>query len=66
MFMQRQVPLPVVRDPHSLWWNLQHDKREKLLPGADPFVDFICDRLIDGEEFIMGRDLVALAEADEW
>jgi hypothetical protein len=66
LFMQRQVPLPVVRDPHSLWWNLQHEKREHLLPGADPFADFICERLIDGEEFIMGPDLVALAESDAW
>lgn len=66
MFMQRQVPLPVVRDPHSLWWNLQHEKREQLLPGADPFLDFICDRLIDGEEFVMERELVERAESDEW
>jgi hypothetical protein len=36
------------------------------MPGADPFLGFICDRLIDGEEFIMGRDLVELAEADKW
>lgn len=66
MFMQRQVPLPVVRDPHSLWWHLQHEKREYLLRGADPFLDFICGRLMDGEEFIMGPDLVELAEADKW
>lgn len=66
MFMQRQVPLPVVRDPHSLWWHLQHERREHLMPGADPFVDFICGRLIDGEEFIMSRDLIELAEADKW
>jgi len=66
IFMQRQVPLPVVRDPHSLWWNLQHEKREHLLPGADPFLDFICERVIDGEEFIMGRELVERAESDEW
>lgn len=66
MFMQRQVPLPVVRDPNSLWWNLQHDRREQLVPGADPFLDLICNRLIDGREFIMGRDLVELAESDAW
>jgi len=66
VFIQRQVPLPVVRDPHSLWWNLQHEKREQLLPGAEPFLDFICDRVIDGEDFIMGRELVDLAESDAW
>ncbi len=66
VFIQRQIPLPVVRDQHRLWWNLQHDKREQLLPGADPFLDFICERVIDGDDFIMGRELVELAESDAW
>ena len=66
LFIERQVPLPVVRDPHSLWWNLQHEQRDQLQPGAEPFLDFICDRVIDGQDFILGRDLVKLAEADEW
>jgi hypothetical protein len=65
-FIQRQIPLPPVRDPGSIWWNLQHDRREELLPGADPFVDFICDRLISGQDFVMDRDLVTLADSDEW
>jgi Capsule polysaccharide biosynthesis protein len=64
VFIQRQVPLPVVHDPHALWWNLQHEKREQLLPGAEPFLDFICERVIDGEDFIMGRELVELAKSD--
>jgi len=66
VFIQRQVPLPVVRDRSRLWWNLQHDKREQLLPGADPFLDFICERVIDRDDFIMGDDLVELAESDAW
>ena len=66
VFLQRQIPLPVVRDPERLWWNLQHEKRERLLPGADAFLDFICDRVIDGADFIMGRDLIELAESDKW
>jgi hypothetical protein len=66
VFLQRQIPLPVVRDPNSLWWNLQHEKRELLLPGADPFLDFICEKVINGEEFIMGQELVELAESGAW
>jgi len=66
LFIQRQVPLPVVHDPRSLWWHLQHEKRDTLLPGADPFVDFICERLIDGEDFIMGKKLAELAESNTW
>jgi hypothetical protein len=66
LFIQRQVPLPVVHDPRSLWWHLQHEKRDTLLPGADPFVDFICERLIDGKDFIMGEELAKLAESNAW
>jgi len=65
-FIQRQVPLPIVRDPASIWWNLQHERRDLLLPGADPFVDFICERLVRGEDFVMDRELVELADSDTW
>jgi hypothetical protein len=65
-FVQRQIPLPLVRDPKSIWWNLQHERRDQLLPGADPFLDFICDRLMKGEDFVMDRKLVELADSDAW
>lgn len=61
-FIQRQVPLPVVRSKTSIWWQFQHDERMRLLPGHDPFVDFICDRLLDGSDFLMDDDLVEHAE----
>jgi hypothetical protein len=61
-FMQRQVPFPVVKDPNSNWWSFQIDKREKLLPGKDPFVDFICDRIIDGQDFVMDEGLIAISQ----
>ena len=65
-FIQRQIPIPLVRDPKSIWWNLQHERRDQLLPGADPFLDFICDRLMKGEDFVMNRKLVELADSDSW
>lgn len=65
LFVERQVPLPLVRDPLSPWWSLQHEKRELLIEGNDAFLDFICDRLMDGEDFIMDRDLVKLAESSQ-
>lgn len=58
-FIQRQVPLEIVHDRSSDWWALQHEKREGLLPGHDPFIEFICDRLIDGKDFNMDESLVA-------
>jgi hypothetical protein len=64
-FIQRQVPFPVVRDPNSSWWGFQFDKRELLLPGKDPFVDLICDRILDGKDFVMDESLVALSNRQE-
>lgn len=60
-FIQRQVPLELLHDPKGPWWNLQHEKRELLLPGNDPFVGFICDRLVDGCDFHMDESLVAVS-----
>ncbi|MBA2708789.1 MAG: hypothetical protein H0U59_13375 [Gemmatimonadaceae bacterium] len=66
LFIQRQVPLPIVRDPDTSWWKLQHQKRRELLPGAEPFMDFICDQVMAGEDFMMPPALVDLAEKQEW
>lgn len=61
-FIQRQIPLRVVEDPTTEWWKFQFDKSHLLLAGEDPFVDFICDRIVDGRDFVMGEELVRLAE----
>ncbi|MBA3341089.1 MAG: hypothetical protein H0T48_04570 [Gemmatimonadaceae bacterium] len=58
-FVQRQVPLEIVHDPKADWWALQHEKRDLLIPGNDPFIEFICDRLVDGRDFNMDESLVA-------
>ena len=63
-FVQRQVPLEIVHDPSTEWWGLQHEKRELLLPGEDPFIQFICDRLVDGHDFNMPESLVTLTERE--
>jgi hypothetical protein len=65
-FVARQVPIPMVRDRQSIWWRLQANRRDLLLPGADPFLDFICEHLVNGEDFVMDSKLVALAESDAW
>ncbi len=61
-FIQRQIPIPVVKNPNSTWWEFQFNKRELLLPGKDPFMDFVCEKIISGEDFIMDEKLVQLAE----
>ncbi|MDO8502334.1 MAG: hypothetical protein Q7S20_10870 [Gemmatimonadaceae bacterium] len=63
-FIQRQIPLEIVHDPRTEWWGLQHEKRELLLPGKDAFIEFVCDRLVDGRDFNMTEDLVALSERE--
>jgi len=61
-FIRRQVPIPVLRDPESMWYRFQFNKRELLLPGNDPFLDFICNKIQSSEDFIMDDDLVDLAD----
>jgi hypothetical protein len=54
--------LPFNYDLQGLW-KVQVDRPEAMLPGGDPFVDFVCDRLLDGRDFVMGDELVARALA---
>ena len=61
-FVERQVPFPVVKNPKSRWWFFQYEKRHLLAPRNDPFTDFICERIIDGRDFIMDERLVKLSE----
>ena len=62
-FIQRQIPLSVVNDPKSKWWSFQFDKRDLLLEGADPFIDFACDRIVDGKDVVMDEGLISVLEA---
>jgi hypothetical protein len=61
-FMQRQIPIEVVKDPKSKWWNFQFDKKELLLEGRDPVIDFICEKIVDRTDFIMDEHLLDLTE----
>jgi hypothetical protein len=63
-FIRRQIPLPLsLRYDAEGRWRFQVDTRAQLLPGAEPFIDFVCDRLLDGRDFVMGDELVARALA---
>lgn len=65
-FVERMVPLPVLRNDHSAWWFFQYDQAERLLPGKDSFTDFVIQRIMDGKDFIMNEDLVAETEKLGW
>lgn len=56
-FILRQIPITAVASPDSKWWSFQFDKRETLLPGKDPSIDFLCERILDDKDFIMSPEL---------
>lgn len=58
-FFSRQVPISAVFNSNNKWWGFQIGKRESLLPGRDPAIDFICERTLDGKDFIMSAELEA-------
>ncbi|MBY0576163.1 MAG: capsular biosynthesis protein [Gallionellaceae bacterium] len=61
-FIQRQIPISVVRDPQSKWWSFQFDKKDLLLEKRDPAIDFVCEKIMDEKDFIMDEQLLRLAD----
>lgn len=61
-FLKRQIPLSVVKNKTSKWWSFQLNRRNLLRKGADPVIDFICDRIVDGDDFIMSDELMEVAD----
>ena len=61
-FIQRQIPFPPVRNragaSESSFWSFDIRSRGMLLPNGDPHVDFIVERILDGQEFILPVELV--------
>lgn len=55
-FIRKQIPLtPTIKE------NLHIDftKLEYLVPGKNRYIDFLCDRIIDGEDFVLPEELVS-------
>jgi hypothetical protein len=65
-FIQREVPLSVLDQSHvnSKLWKFQYEKRHLLLPGKDPFMDFVCRHILNGKDFVMDENLVVLAKGN--
>lgn len=57
-FIQRQIPLLVLSDPETGWWKAHKDRMKYLLQGQDPVIDFVCEKIISGKEFIMDKDFM--------
>lgn len=58
-FIQRQIPLRVLKDGYSGRGPLDYRKLDLLLPGNDKALDMICERILEGGDFIMDEDMVA-------
>lgn len=54
-FIQKQIPLlPTINEDLLIDFN----KLDYLIPEKNKFIDFICDRIIDGEDFVLPEELV--------
>jgi hypothetical protein len=38
---------------------------DHLLSGKNPYMDFLCDRIIDGKDFILPEELVKAMYAED-
>ena len=45
-------PVPVRADEEGFATAVPSDA-ERIRPGADPYLDFVCDRILDGGEFVL-------------
>jgi len=58
-FIQRQIPLRMIDKRQGHWGPLDYRKLDLLRPGQDRALDMICERILDGRDFIMDEDMVA-------
>jgi hypothetical protein len=61
-YMRRQIPIPMTLNNNPKAWvgTLDFNKRKTLIPTQDPFMDFICEELLNESDFIMNDKLVDL------
>lgn len=65
-FIKKQVPIYMLYNKNSQWWDIQFDKLSNILPGKDPIIDFICEQIIDGGDFVLSEELVELSEDENY
>lgn len=58
-FIQRQIPMPPpIKTKRGEWWQIDFNKLEMLLPGKNPVLNMVCDKIINGGDFIMEEEIV--------
>ena len=61
-FIQKQIPLLPTISEELL---IDFSKLNYLIPGQNKFMDFICEKIISGEDFILPEELVELTHITE-
>jgi hypothetical protein len=51
-FFRCMIPFPTVRTEEG-FAKAVPSSREEILPGRDPYLDFVCDRILDGADFVL-------------
>jgi hypothetical protein len=57
-FIRRQIPVPILDNNDIKISKLNWEKIENLLPERDPFMDMICDRIIDNKAIDLNFELL--------
>lgn len=61
-FIKKQIPLlPVINEDLLI----DFSKLDYLIPGKNKFMDFICERIIYGGDFVLPEELVLLTHIDK-
>lgn len=61
-FILKQIPLPQAVNEDLM---IDFNKINKLYPGKNKFLDFICERIVDGDDFILTDDMMEDTKVDE-
>ena len=55
-FFRCMVPFPAVKTVEGHAAQVPDDQHQ-LLPGQDPYLDFVCERILDGRDFVLPESL---------
>lgn len=63
-FIQRQIPINVIKKDEGHFGNIDVEKFNDLLPGGDPIIEAICNSIIEGKDVILDKEMVKHVRID--